>query len=79
MGLLDRGHKELSRQIRMFCNWEFCDSVYDNKPSMSREDAQALAIMENSVSLKKGHYDIAYPGGKPILNCRITNLWQSIV
>ena len=56
-----RADKELSQQFRMFCNWEFCDSVYDDKPAMSKEDAEALAIMENSVGLKNGHYEIALP------------------
>ena len=56
-----RADKELSQQFRMFCNWESCDSVYDDKPAMSKEDAQALAIMENSICLKNGHYEIALP------------------
>ncbi|XP_044172087.1 uncharacterized protein LOC122956485 [Acropora millepora] len=56
-----RADQELTQQFRMFCNWEFCDSIYDDRPAMSREDTRALTTMKESICLKKGHYEIALP------------------
>ena len=36
-----RADQELTQQFRMFCNWEFCDSIYDDTPAMSKEDCAA--------------------------------------
>ena len=56
-----RADNELSQQFAKFCNLEFSDSVYDKDPGMSKEDLHAMNIMEQSVKLKEGHYEIALP------------------
>ena len=40
---------------------EFNDSVYECRLEMSAEDSRALGMMEGSVRLKDGHYEIALP------------------
>lgn len=56
-----RADNEFSQQFAKFCNLEFSDSVYDKDPGMSKEDLHAMNIMEQSVKLKEGHYEIALP------------------
>ncbi|XP_015761459.1 PREDICTED: uncharacterized protein LOC107340608 [Acropora digitifera] len=56
-----RTDQEPTQQFGMFCNWEFCDSIYDYKPAMSKEDSRALTTMKESICLRKGHYEIALP------------------
>ena len=55
-----RSDSELSEQFQRFCDIEFSDTSND-KVQMSIKDSQALAMMENSVLLKKGHYEVALP------------------
>jgi hypothetical protein len=52
---------ELSQQFEGYCNREFNDSSYDGRTSMSQEDKRAVEIMETSVVLKQGHYELALP------------------
>ena len=56
-----KGDNELNEQFERFCNVEFSDLVYDNQPGLSKEDLRAVSIMEDSVNLKEGHYEIALP------------------
>ncbi|XP_028411636.1 uncharacterized protein LOC114534738 [Dendronephthya gigantea] len=51
----------LEQQFQDYCNLEFNDSSYDAKQSMSQNDKRALEIMEESVQLKEGHYEIGLP------------------
>ena len=51
----------LDQQFQEFCNREFNDSFYESKPSMSLNDKKALSIMEETVKLENGHYQIALP------------------
>ena len=51
----------LSKQFEDYCNLEFNDSSYEPKMSMSQNDRRALEIMENTVKLSKGHYEIGLP------------------
>ena len=51
----------LEQQFKNYCNLEFNDTSYDPKPSMSQNDKRALRIMEDSVQLKDGHYEIGLP------------------
>ena len=53
--------KTLDQQFERFCNLEFNDSVYDAKLTMSQNDRKALRIMEESVTIQNGHYEIALP------------------
>ena len=52
---------ELSQQFTRFCNQEFSDSAYDKGAGMSKEDLHATSIMEQSVKLQAGHYEVALP------------------
>ena len=40
---------------------EFNDSTFSNKTSMSQEDRRALEIMNQTVKLKEGHYEVVLP------------------
>ena len=51
----------LSKQFEDFCNLEFNDSSYEPKMSMSQNDQNALNIMEGTVKLSNGHYEIGLP------------------
>ena len=51
----------LEQQFRGYCDLEFNDSKYDAKPTMSQNDRKALGIMEESVAMRNGHYEIALP------------------
>ena len=52
--------KTLDQQFRNYCNLEFNDVVCESK-TMSLNDRRALDIMEESVKLENGHYEIALP------------------
>ena len=52
--------KTLDQQFRDYCNLEFNDTVCESK-AMSLNDQRALDIMEDSVKLENGHYEIALP------------------
>ena len=56
-----RSDHGLNQQFQKFCNMEFNDTFTDNKLEMSIEDSRALEMMESSVQLKRGHYEIALP------------------
>jgi hypothetical protein len=56
-----RSDHTLSTQFEKFCNVEFNDSTFDSKLAMSIEDSRAFNIMENSIRLHNGHYEIALP------------------
>ena len=51
----------LSKQFEDFCNLEFNDSSYEPKMSMSQNDQRALNIMESTVKISNGHYEIGLP------------------
>ena len=56
-----QGNKTLDEQFHEFCNLEFSDTFYDSKMSMSLNDRRALNLMEETVKLENGHYEIALP------------------
>ena len=56
-----RNDNTLSKQFEKFCNAEFNDSSFDNKLAMSVEDLRAVNIMETSIQLVNGHYELAMP------------------
>ncbi|XP_078357279.1 uncharacterized protein LOC144642164 [Oculina patagonica] len=56
-----QGTKTLDEQFHDFCNQEFNDSSYESKTSMSLNDRKALNIMEETVQLQNGHYEMALP------------------
>lgn len=51
----------LTKQFEDFCNLEFNDSTYEPKMSMSQNDRRALDIMESTLKISNGHYEIALP------------------
>ena len=52
---------KLDHQFRQFCNQEFNDSLVLPDKQMSQDDIKAIEIMNKSVQLKEGHYEIALP------------------
>ena len=52
---------QLNRQFEEFCNREFDDSIYESKTLMSQNDQRALKIMEDTVKIVNGHYEMALP------------------
>ena len=54
-------NKQLNQQFEEYCNLQFNDSAYATKLSLSQIDQKALQIMEDSIELKDGHYQIALP------------------
>ena len=52
---------ELNEQFSTYCNMEFNDATYHNRPAMSQEDKRALLTMTESAKLEGGHYEIALP------------------
>ena len=51
----------LDQQFQDYCNREFNDYIKDSKAYMSPNDQKALDIMNDSVKLINGHYEIALP------------------
>ena len=56
-----QGSKTLDEQFHEFCNLEFSDTFYESKTSMSLNDRKALNIMEETIKLENGHYEMALP------------------
>ena len=56
-----QANQTLDQQFENYCNLEFNDAKYDAKPTMSQNDRKALKIMEESVTIQNGHYEIALP------------------
>lgn len=53
---------QLNEQFEQYCNIEFNDTKHhDDTTAMSLEDKRALHIMEESATLKDGHYEVALP------------------
>ena len=52
---------ELNVQFGKFCEMEFNDSQFSIEKTMSQEDRKALSMMEQSVRLRDGHYEVALP------------------
>ena len=52
---------ELDELFRDYCNMEFNDAIYRNKPAMSQEDKHALRIFSETAKHENGHYEVALP------------------
>lgn len=52
---------KLNEQFEKFCNYEFNDCQFQQKQAMSPEDRRAVEIMNDTVCLKEGHYEMALP------------------
>ncbi|XP_077997089.1 uncharacterized protein LOC144450360 [Glandiceps talaboti] len=53
--------ESISSQLYRMYNAEFNESLIDTKECMSLEDRRAKAIMDNSVCIRNGHYQLALP------------------
>ncbi|KAK6175033.1 hypothetical protein SNE40_013574 [Patella caerulea] len=51
---------ELHEQFERYCNMEFNDTS-DQEVGMSRSDKKALAVFEDTIKLKDGHYEVSLP------------------
>jgi len=51
----------LENQFKQYYNMEFKDALYDERKTMSQEDKRALKVMEETVQLKNGHYELSLP------------------
>lgn len=45
----------------MLCNAEFNDSEFNNNLEMSQEDLRSVSVMESTIHLRNGHYELALP------------------
>ncbi len=54
-----QANQTLNQQFESYCNLEFNDFKYDAKPTMCQNDRRAHRIMEESVTIQNGHYEIA--------------------
>ena len=52
---------DLSTQFEKFCKVELNDSQFTVDKTLSQEDKRALHMMEQSVRLCDGHYEVALP------------------
>ena len=52
---------QLNEQFQSYCDMEFNDSAYSEARSMSANDRHAMELMRDSISLEKGHYQLALP------------------
>ncbi len=51
----------LSQQVKKSWETDFGDSISNPKPSMSVEDKRVLQMMEDTVELVEGHYQVGLP------------------
>ena len=56
-----KADEELGQQFTRFSIQEFSNSAYNKDAGLSKEDSHAISIMEQSVKLKSGHYEVALP------------------
>ena len=56
-----QANQSLEQQFESYCNLDFNDSKYDARPTMSQNDRKALRIMEQTVTMDNGHYQMALP------------------
>ena len=56
-----RADHSLEQQFESYCNHELNDSKYDARPTMSQNNRKALVIMERTVMMENGHYQMALP------------------
>ena len=56
-----QANQTLEQQFQSYSDLEFNDSKYDAKSAMSQDDQKALGIMEESATMRNGHYEITLP------------------
>ena len=52
---------QLNEQFQIYCDMEFNDSAYSETRLMSANDKRAMKLMNDSISLENGHYQLALP------------------
>ena len=61
VNFLSGGQEPLSVQIERMYNADFTETTVSSKEMMSIEDRRALAIMESTVQMVDGHYQLSLP------------------
>ena len=61
INFLSGGQEPLSGQIKRMYNADFTETTASSKEMMSIEDRRALAIMESTVQMTDGHYQLSLP------------------
>ena len=61
VNFLSGGLEPLSVQIERMYNADFRETTVSSKEMMSSEDRRALAIMESTVQIVDGHYQLSLP------------------
>ena len=61
VNVLSGGQETLSAQMELMYNAEFSESSASSKVMMSIEDKRALTIMERTVQMVDGHYQLSLP------------------
>ena len=61
INFLSGGQEPLSGQIERMYNADFTETTASSKELMSIEDRRALAIMESTVQMTDGHYQLSLP------------------
>ena len=68
----------LLEQLERLWSSDFADSVVSSSVSPSIEDKRALEMMEQSLKVVNGHFQVGLPWRTtPPLICQITGLWLS--
>ena len=79
---------ELNKQFCNYCNMEFNDAIYHNKPAMSQEDKHTLRIFTETAKLENGRYEVALPwktdppqleNNKIVAQCRLALLKKCLL
>ena len=61
VNLIQRRDDLLSAEIRTLWETDFKDITIEDTQGTSKEDRYALSLLDNSVTLKDGHYELALP------------------
>ena len=71
---------ELHRMVKNFYDSSFGESSADEKPEMSQEEIRFLNILDSTIALRSGHYEMALPlrhQEAPVPNNRVQAEWRT--
>ena len=87
VNLIQRRDDLLSTEIRTLWEMDFKDIKIEDTQGTSKENRYALSLLDNSVTLKDGHYELAapwksgapsLPNNKPLATRRLSHLQQRL-
>jgi len=87
VNLIQRRDNLLSAEIRTLWETDFKDITIEDTQGTSKEDRYALSLLDKSVTLKDGHYELALPwkpgtpnlpNNKPLATRRLSHLQQRL-